>query len=92
VTEEREYTVVGMWWESAERWQDQFVAASPVMAETLAHELARSRGLHLAVCGVYEGALVNVDTYPWVDPSASSQAEMDQLRAEVGYDDRGSGG
>lgn len=24
MTEESEFTVVGMWWESAERWQDHF--------------------------------------------------------------------
>lgn len=88
MTEARVYTVVGMWWESAERWQDYYEAGSPEMAETLAHEHARSRGLHLAVCGVYEGRLASVDRYLWVDPSAGTQEEMDQLRREVAYDDR----
>lgn len=84
---ERDYTVVGMWWESAERWLGQYTAGSPEMAEDMAHAEAQARGLHLAVCGVFEGRLANVDHHVFVDPSASSQEEMDQLRREASYDE-----
>ncbi len=84
---EREYTVVGMWWESAERWLEHYTAGSPEMAEDMAHAYAESRGLHLAVCGVFEGTLSNVDARTWVDPSAGSQEDMDQIRRDVLFDE-----
>lgn len=89
---EIDYTVVGMWWESGERWMDYFTAATPEGAEDAAHLYAGSRSLHLAVTGVFEGRLVAVDQHVYVDPSARTKEEMDQIRRDTWYDDPSAGG
>jgi len=80
-----EYTVVGFWFESLERWANTFDADTALAAEEMAQAHAREKGLHLGVTGVFKGRLENVDGYAtWVDPVAKSQAEMDMVVEDLG--------
>lgn len=64
-------TVVGVWPESRERFQDFYPVSDARVAEDLAQADARAKGGELWVCAVYAGKLQNVDTYAtFVDPDA----------------------
>lgn len=76
---EQWYTVNGLWWQTKERVLFHFLAASPEMAEELAHAEAAVRSANIGVTGVFEGKLDNVDQARWVDPSAETQEDMDQV-------------
>jgi hypothetical protein len=82
---ERPYTVVGKWRQTGERWLGHYSAASPDMAEDLvASEALEQTGgaADIEVCAVFEGHIDNVDRHKWVDPSATTQEEMDQILRE----------
>jgi hypothetical protein len=85
VLTERPFTVFGFWHETWERFAWQVMAPNPDMAEELTHLEARNRGGHLGICGVVDGFIDVVDTHLWVDPSVTSQEQMDALRQETGY-------
>jgi hypothetical protein len=56
------------------------------MAEDLTHMEAHSRGGTIGVCGVVEGYVDVVDTYAtWIDPSCTSQEQMDIIRRDGGF-------
>ncbi len=82
---EQWYTVVGLWWQTKERCLFHFLAVSPEMAQELAHAEAAARRANFGVCAVFEGKLDNADQERWVDPSVTSQEDMDQVWAEAYY-------
>jgi hypothetical protein len=57
------YTVIGVFPETKERYQEYVTAASSRQAEDLARLTAKEKGGVLWVCGVYDGQLVAMDTY-----------------------------
>lgn len=79
------YTVVGLWWQTKERWAGQYQATSPEMAEELAYTEAAARSANLGIVGVFEGRLDNVDQPRWVDPSVETQEQMDAAWEEASY-------
>jgi len=71
------YTVVGVWPETKERYQEYVPAMSARQAEDLARMTATDKGGVLWVCGVYEGKLEAMDTYATFahDPDATTEAD-----------------
>lgn len=84
---EQEYTVTGFCWETWERHVRWIEAGSPEMAEEVVHSDFAVKGLHFGCTGVYEGALETVDPVErrWVDPSVSTQDQMDREYSEARY-------
>ena len=72
------YTVVGVWPETKERYQEYIQAVSPRQAEDLARMTAQDKGGVLWVACVYEGQLVAVDTYATFadDPDKVPEADF----------------
>ncbi|MDQ6649271.1 MAG: hypothetical protein M3Z02_04055 [Actinomycetota bacterium] len=79
------YTVLGFCHETWERWAWQCEAASPDMAEDIAHMEMHRRGYTLGVAAVVEGYVDTVDPHRWVDPSVTTQDQMDVIRRETGH-------
>jgi hypothetical protein len=81
------WTVVGFWHENWERWADHYNCLTPQMAEELALQDAKERGLHLAVVAVFEGRLqpADGDYATYVDAEAKSSADMARTLRELGY-------
>jgi hypothetical protein len=72
------YTVVGIWPETKERYQEYVQAVSSRQAEDLARMTAQDKGGVFWVAGVYEGQLVAQDTYATFadDPDKTTQADF----------------
>lgn len=80
-----DYTVVGFWFNTLERWAQVYNADTALAAEDMAQREASEKGMTLGVCGVFKGDLMNVDGYAtWVDPTAKSQEDMDLIMGELG--------
>lgn len=82
---EQWYTVVGFWLQTKERVLLHFQAVSPEMAEEMAYAEAAVRSANIGVAAVFEGKLANVDQPLWMDPSATTQEEMNQSWEEAYY-------
>lgn len=83
---EKPFTVFAFWHQTWERFAWQVMAPDPRMAEDLTHMEAHSRGGTIGVCGVVEGYVDVVDTYAtWIDPSCTSQEQMDIVRRDGGF-------
>lgn len=84
VTDERQFTVVGLWWETLERFAEHYTAGSAQMAEELAQMHAHEVLGHLMVAAVFEGHLLSADGYArWADPDCRTQEQQDQARREL---------
>lgn len=81
-----EYTVVGFWFETMQRWADVFQADTPLDAEEQAQRFAREvKFMHLGVVAVFEGRQIPQDGYAeFVDPVAKSQDDMNMVMEELG--------
>jgi hypothetical protein len=80
-----DYTVVGFWFNTLERWANTYHVDTALAAEEAAQREAAEKGLALGITGVFKGELMNVDGYAtWVDPTAKSQEDMDLIMQELG--------
>jgi hypothetical protein len=84
--EERPFTVNGFWHETWERFTWHVMAPGAVYAEELFHLEGQNRGGHLGCTGVFEGHLMEVSPHYWVDPSVTSQEQMDAVREDAEYE------